>query len=87
MASLLLVTLKRETIQLFGCAALLLLAAGCSGINATKSVSPIDFLIPGGGGLMRHLIYVPPAAPPALPAPAAPLVPAPAIPKQLALGC
>jgi hypothetical protein len=23
------------------------LAAGCSGINASKSVSPLDFLVPG----------------------------------------
>jgi hypothetical protein len=41
-------------------AALLGLTAGCSGINAGKSVSPLDFLIPGGGGLMRGLLYVPP---------------------------
>jgi len=26
---------------------LLLLAAGCSGINASKSVSPLDFILPG----------------------------------------
>ncbi|MGN6642600.1 MAG: hypothetical protein ACTHKU_06320 [Verrucomicrobiota bacterium] len=25
----------------------LLLVAGCSGINASKSVSPIDFILPG----------------------------------------
>jgi len=25
----------------------LLLGAGCSGINATKSISPLDFLLPG----------------------------------------
>jgi len=41
-------------------AALLGLTAGCSGIHAGKSVSPLDFLIPGGGGLMRGLLYVPP---------------------------
>jgi len=28
-------------------AVLLLLGAGCSGINATKSVSPASFLLPG----------------------------------------
>jgi len=28
-------------------ATVLLLAAGCSGINATKSISPLDFLLPG----------------------------------------
>jgi hypothetical protein len=41
----------------------MLLGTGCSGIHASKSVSPIDFLIPGGGGALRHLLYVPPAAP------------------------
>jgi len=25
----------------------LLLGAGCSGINATKTISPLDFLLPG----------------------------------------
>jgi hypothetical protein len=42
---------------------LLGLTAGCSGINASKSVSPLDFLIPNGGGLMRGLLYVPPPPP------------------------
>jgi hypothetical protein len=37
-----------------------LLGTGCAGINAGHSVSPIDFLIPGGGGLMRGLLYIPP---------------------------
>ena len=41
----------------------LLLGTGCSGINATKSVSPLDFLIPGG--FMRGLIYAPPGSLPA----------------------
>jgi len=27
--------------------ALLLLAVGCGGINASKSISPLDFLLPG----------------------------------------
>jgi len=44
---------------------LLLLGSGCGGVNASRSVSPLDFLIPGGGGLMRGLLYVPPAAVPA----------------------
>jgi hypothetical protein len=39
----------------------LLLGTGCAGINASHSVSPIDFLLPGGTGLMRGLLYVPPA--------------------------
>ena len=33
--------------------ALALASAGCSGINASNSVSPLDFLIPGGGGCAR----------------------------------
>jgi hypothetical protein len=41
----------------------LLLGAGCSGINASKSVSPLDFLIPGG--FMRGLIQSPPPSAPA----------------------
>jgi hypothetical protein len=55
--------------------ALLGLTAGCSGINASKSVSPLDFLIPSGGGLMRGLLYVPPPPPQN---PPDSLVPAPA---------
>ena len=37
----------------------LLLAGGCSGINASHSVSPLDFFMPGIGGFM----YAPPVAP------------------------
>jgi hypothetical protein len=55
-------------------AALVGFTAGCSGINASKSVSPLDFLIPGGGGLMRGLLFVPPPPPPC---PASPEAPAP----------
>jgi hypothetical protein len=29
------------------CIVLALLTGGCSGINASKSISPLDFLIPG----------------------------------------
>lgn len=29
------------------CPALLLLAAGCGGVSASRSVSPLDFLLPG----------------------------------------
>ena len=61
-------------------AALLGLTAGCSGINAGKSISPLDFLLPGGGGLMRGLLYVPPTAPQC---PTNAIVPAPEIPKQV----
>jgi hypothetical protein len=35
------------------CLALLLLVAGCGGINASKSVSPLDFLLPGVGGFLK----------------------------------
>jgi hypothetical protein len=35
-----------KLLRLSASAALLLLA-GCSGINASKSVSPLDFLLPG----------------------------------------
>jgi hypothetical protein len=79
------VRLQRKTIQLLGCAALSLLAVGCSGINASKSVSPLDFLIPGGGSLWKGLLYVPPPAPPVLPDPAIPVGPSPEATKQLAL--
>jgi hypothetical protein len=39
------------------CASALLLGAGCSGINASQSVSPIDFLLPGAGHFIQ---YTPP---------------------------
>jgi hypothetical protein len=32
---------------------LLLLAAGCGGINMSKSVSPLDFLLPGAGSFLK----------------------------------
>jgi len=32
---------------------LLLLVAGCGGINASKSVSPLDFLMPGIGSFLK----------------------------------
>jgi hypothetical protein len=60
----------------------LLGSVGCSGINASHSVSPIDFLIPGGGGLFHGLLYVPPAAPQS---PTNSVVLATEIPKQVAL--
>jgi hypothetical protein len=43
-------------IALAGLALLLAAGAGCSGINATKSVSPLDFILPG-----YNFFYVPPA--------------------------
>ena len=33
-----------------------LAGAGCSGINASHSVSPLDFLLPGVGGLLPGLL-------------------------------
>jgi hypothetical protein len=61
--TLLPVTLQRKTRRLLMLTGLLGLTAGCSGINASKSVSPLDFLIPSGGGLMRGLLYLPPPPP------------------------
>jgi hypothetical protein len=40
-----------------------LLGGGCGGISATRSVSPLDFLLPGGGGLF-HMRATPPAVGP-----------------------
>jgi hypothetical protein len=34
-------------------AAIALFAAGCSGINASKSVSPLDFFLPGIGSFLK----------------------------------
>jgi hypothetical protein len=45
-------------------AAMALFAAGCSGINASKSVSPLDFFLPGMGSFLK-------VEPPATNAPAA----------------
>jgi len=45
----------------------MLATAGCSGIHASHSVSPLDFFMPGIGSFL----YAPPAAAP-LPAVAAP---------------
>lgn len=38
---------KRKLVQLAGCATLAMFATGCGGINASKSVSPLDFILPG----------------------------------------
>ena|SRR5437867_13262478 len=42
-----LVRLNWKTVRLAMIPAALLFGAGCSGINATKSISPLDFLLPG----------------------------------------
>jgi len=34
-------------------AALVLASAGCSGINGSQSVSPLDFFLPGAGHLLK----------------------------------
>ena len=40
---------RNRVLRELGLGALLTaLAAGCTGINASKSVAPIDFLLPGG---------------------------------------
>jgi len=54
-------------------AALPLAGAGCSGVNASQSVSPLDFLLPGAGHLIK-------AAPPATNSP----VSFPEIPTEVA---
>ena len=43
----------------------LAVCAGCSGINASKSVSPLDFILPGYGlpGLLQNK-PAPPSVPP-----------------------
>ncbi len=38
---------KRKLVQAVGCAILAVATAGCGGINASKSVSPLDFILPG----------------------------------------
>jgi hypothetical protein len=41
------VRLNWKVARLALCGGLLLLGAGCSGINASKSISPATFLLPG----------------------------------------
>ena len=58
-------------IRAAGAVVLVVFGAGCSGINASKSVSPLDFLLPGIGGFLGE----------ARPAPAPDLFPSP-LPAQ-----
>ena len=74
----------RKSLRFVACVGLVLLAAGCSGVHASKSVSPLDFLIPGGGGLLRGLLYVPSPVPPVPTAPIVTIAPAMAAPTQVA---
>jgi len=53
------VRLNWKIVRVAACGSLLSLLAGCSGINASKSVSPIDFLLPGAGQLL-HMQNTPP---------------------------
>jgi hypothetical protein len=46
-------------------AVIILVGAGCSGINTTQSVSPATFLLPGFFGQTTAPAAVPSAAPPA----------------------
>jgi hypothetical protein len=41
------VRLNWKILRFITCTALLLLGAGCSGINMSKSISPATFLLPG----------------------------------------
>jgi hypothetical protein len=38
---------KTHRLYAFGFALMTAVATGCSGINASKSISPLDFLLPG----------------------------------------
>jgi len=42
-----LVISKRNLIRWAGLASVAVVAAGCGGIHASKSVSPLDFILPG----------------------------------------
>lgn len=42
-----LVIAKRNLVRWTAGAALLVCAAGCGGVSATKSISPLDFILPG----------------------------------------
>jgi hypothetical protein len=47
------VRLNRKFLWLALLAAVPLAGAGCSGINASQSVSPLDFLLPGAGSFLK----------------------------------
>jgi hypothetical protein len=47
------VRLNRKFLWLALLAAVPLAMAGCSGINASQSVSPLDFLLPGAGSFLK----------------------------------
>ena len=51
------VELNRKRIPLLLCVAAAMLGGGCSGINASKSVSPLDFFLPG----LLHMRIGPPS--------------------------
>jgi hypothetical protein len=48
------VRLKWKIVQPTACGGVLLTLAGCSGVNTTQSVSPLDFLIPGAGHFIQQ---------------------------------
>jgi hypothetical protein len=47
------VRLKWKIAQQTTCGSVLLTLVGCSGINSTQTVSPLDFLIPGAGHFLE----------------------------------
>jgi hypothetical protein len=53
------VSLNWKIVRVAACGSLLSLVAGCSGINSTQSVSPLDFLLPGAGHFL-HMQNTPP---------------------------
>jgi hypothetical protein len=46
--------LKWKIVRQATCGSVLLAVVGCSGINSTQSVSPLDFLIPGAGHFINN---------------------------------
>jgi hypothetical protein len=47
------VRLNRNLLLLAMLAACALFGAGCSGVNTSQSVSPIDFFLPGAGHFLK----------------------------------
>jgi hypothetical protein len=57
------VRLKWKIVQQAACGSVLLALVGCSGINSTQSVSPLDFLLPGAGHFLHNQDTPPQIAP------------------------
>jgi hypothetical protein len=57
------VRLKWKIAQQATCGSVLLTLVGCSGINSTQAVSPLDFLLPGAGHFLQLRDPLPQIAP------------------------